>query len=393
MIDLYSGDFLISPIPLELSGNRCSHKCAYCFADKERDSEPEAVTRQLAEFSKRKSLVARLMQAHCPVLVSNKSDPFAGSNYQQTVPWLRMMTELGIPFAIQTKGGKGIDDVLEFAPPSVWYVSISFEDDALRKTIEPGTPSTEERVELISRLRDRHHRVVVACNPLVREWLPEVGRLLERCKGIEGLWISPLHLNSKQVFGMSPHQRQAIGEPVLKRAKQRRATADELAHDAEARTAAAQLGIEVFTGGQWQPSDFWRPYQETYATLYPVIQDWVNQCHAILETGDTIELSDFLDFMVPDLPAGEWNLREYVYVNCKGSRYDNLAYKADVKRLTFRQLLTVGWHEPSLMFSPSQIKCFAYAVQNGKQLRDDTGAPVMVYTSEPTEEFFLELAA
>lgn len=33
MLDVYYGEFLINPIPLELSLNYCSHKCAYCFAN------------------------------------------------------------------------------------------------------------------------------------------------------------------------------------------------------------------------------------------------------------------------------------------------------------------------------------------------------------------------
>ena len=33
MIEPYFGEFLINPVPLELSFNYCSHKCAYCFAN------------------------------------------------------------------------------------------------------------------------------------------------------------------------------------------------------------------------------------------------------------------------------------------------------------------------------------------------------------------------
>jgi hypothetical protein len=37
-----------------------------------------------------------------------------------------------IPVAIQTRGGKGVDDVLDFLPPSVWYISIPCLNDDIR---------------------------------------------------------------------------------------------------------------------------------------------------------------------------------------------------------------------------------------------------------------------
>jgi hypothetical protein len=120
-IDVFFGEFLISPIPLELSLNYCSHKCAYCFAnlnDPERSVNVGAVARFLQDLPQRNTLQALLMKAGYPTLISNRVDPFAVTNYRIALPLMETMTGMGIPLAIQTKGGKGIPEALAFLPPS-----------------------------------------------------------------------------------------------------------------------------------------------------------------------------------------------------------------------------------------------------------------------------------
>ena len=126
---LYGG-FLKIPLPIELSGNFCSHKCSYCFANLNsptRTLDTKSVLNLLANFEKRKSLEALLLQLGCPVMISNHVDPFATSNYRQLVPIMKMMSELDIDYSVQTKGGKGWEEILEMLKPSVWYISISHE--------------------------------------------------------------------------------------------------------------------------------------------------------------------------------------------------------------------------------------------------------------------------
>jgi DNA repair photolyase len=58
LIEPYWGEFLISPIPLELSLNYCSHKCAYCFAnlnDPKRTSDVKAIMRFLSDYLERET--------------------------------------------------------------------------------------------------------------------------------------------------------------------------------------------------------------------------------------------------------------------------------------------------------------------------------------------------
>ena len=142
--------------------------------------------RLLSDYQNRNTLEATLLKQCYPVLLSNRVDPFANSNWFQSLPVIEAMTDLGIPIAFQTKGGKGIDDVLDMVSPSAWYVSIAMLDDSIRQRIEPGAPTIESRFELLEKLVDRGHVPTVGLNPWVPEWCPlsDVEKILERLQGI-----------------------------------------------------------------------------------------------------------------------------------------------------------------------------------------------------------------
>ena len=167
----FYGEFLVSPVPLELSFNYCSHSCAYCFANlnkRDRRADIAATMNTLATYRQRSTLTAILLQQGYPVLVSNRVDPFAASNYRQFLPVLEVMSDLGIPVAIQTKGGRGIDQALDLlTSPTVFYITIESDQDEVVKRIAPGAPSIAERFELIALLRSKGHPVVVGWNPCV----------------------------------------------------------------------------------------------------------------------------------------------------------------------------------------------------------------------------------
>lgn len=397
-IDLYCGEFTTSPVPLEVSLNYCSHSCHYCFANLNnptRTSDMPGIMRQLARVPDGASLQTILMRAGCPVLVSNRVDPFALSNYQQAVPMLETMTEMGIPFAIQTRGGRGIDDVLKFAPPSVWYVSIAHTDDADRKRVEPGAPPLGERYELIQKLKAHGHRVVLGLNPLVREWVPDPDVVLARAKecGAEGVWVEALHFSHRQTTRMGDKGQAAITLPVIGRAMKKIPTPDDLAHYTNARRSAVDMGLEVMSIGQSCRSDFWRPFQETYETTFPVMQDFVNACWDTLGEGDVIDFDTFAEFFVPSLPEGEWPIDCYIGAKARDLFRD---HKIPTK-MTYEQLLAVIWSEPRLGFSPSRLRCFAYAGEKTPEgwlkIVDDRGLPFLVFTREEcgTDEYYTEV--
>jgi DNA repair photolyase len=390
MIDPFWGEFLASPIPLDLALNYCSAKCAFCFANlnsPERSADVPKITRLLDEYVDRSSVPARLLQEGYPVLLSNRVDPFANSNYKVSLALLEKMVAEEIPVAIQTRGGRGVDEALGMLRPSCWYVSICQDDDALRKQIEPGAPSIESRFELIQKVRAAGHRVVVALNPLVPEWLPAPEQTLAKAKeaGAEGVWVETLHLSTDQIGRMTTRERGAIGEPLLHLSRKRRAPATFVAHRDLVLRLAEDVGLAPFSAGWHRPTAFWRPCEETYPFLFPTMQDWVNRCHAELEEGAAVHFAHFEQWALDALPfEGEaLNITHYVGATAR----EVVKERKLPSQITYSDLLRVIWQEPRMSGCPARVRCFAYAGRkNGTGWTgfvDDDGMPIMTFTARP----------
>src|SRR3990167_2090165 len=82
----YSGEYLISPCPVHMGLNYCSHGCWYCFANlnkPDRRGEWSQIHNTLNRFEKNeigRSLCVWLLRQGHPILCANDSDPFAASN-------------------------------------------------------------------------------------------------------------------------------------------------------------------------------------------------------------------------------------------------------------------------------------------------------------------------
>jgi len=391
MLDTYWGEFLVSPAPLELSLSYCSHSCAYCFANLNQPNRKANVKRILSllqHYQTRKSVAAMLLQHGYPVVVSNRVDPFAASNYKLALPLLEAMTRLEIPVVLQTKGGRGIDDALAFLKPSVWYISIAFEDDARRAAVEPGAPSLEDRYALIERLVARGHAVVVGLNPLVPEWLPDPLPVLERLRalGVHGVWIERLHFTRRQSRQISEASLDAMGRDAVERAHKHIAAPD-FAHFLHTREMAEGVGLSVFSANQGTASAFFDPWRRLYGRTFPVLQDFVNWCHAAMPDGGLVTLDDFLAFFGPQFPAGEYGIDSYL-----GAVAHNLWHTHAVPTtLTYSQLLALIWADGRIKLNPVRSPAFAMARLGGAALVDDRDMPVMVFLPDGTREWWVDL--
>lgn len=384
MITPYWGEFLISPIPLEMSLHYCSHKCAFCFANLNqpgRRADVAAISRLLAEYRQRRSFGARLLQQGYPVVLSNRVDPFAASNTKVSLPLIEVMATLGIPVQIQTRGGAGANEAAALLPPSVWYISISLLDEALRERLEPGAPTIASRFTLMASLAAQGHRVVLGLNPCVPEWLPDPEPLLAqaRAAGAEGVWIERLHLNYRQERNLSDREREVLTQPLIDRARKHKSAPADVAAVLRARDAALALGLEVFGVGYERPSQFHAPYRSLYAHTFPTMQDFVNHCHAENWTDRLIPFADFADFFAPRLPAGVLPIDSYL-----GSAAHNLWWESPPPaQMTFRQLLAYIWSDRRIRFCPARLPCFAFAARwDGEgwyRLVDEAGLPFLVF--------------
>jgi DNA repair photolyase len=410
-ITSFYGEFLVNPVPLEWSGAYCSHACPYCFANlnSEYRKQTKGVPLRYADVKntinliqqqyERDSMEAFWLREGYPVLLSNKVDPFSNSNYRTALPLINLMAEMDIPMAFQTKGGRGIDEALEVIKPSVWYITIEFSDESLARQLEPAAPSIESRYELIAKLRDRGHEVVLGLNPLSVEWCPEPEKILQRCKdlGVWGVWTELLHFNKDQAALAGQHG--VIPQAMIDRYRVKKRPEEALfKHWLRTRNIAHDLGLEVFSGGQTCHSRYFDAYKRCYPKLLPTMQDWVNHC--IDEGWDSnklISFAEFADFFLPLLPHPDKKLRvgHYFGATCHqipremGEKWSNW--------MTWQELLELSWRDRRVKWCPVKMPAFAYVGGEGwdkkkrfeNLLSDETGMPYMAFWQQ-YQEFLLE---
>lgn len=206
MITTFDGEFLVHPIPLEMSMNACSHGCSYCFANLRnsgRTFKAREFNSQMNRFYDGATFTARKLRQGWPVVLSNLTDPFSDNNEAFTEAVLAQFEAKGIPVFFQTKTGKNMLKLIDGMKPTGFYVTITCFDDGDSRLVEPGAPVTSERVAAIGELLKRGHAVMVGFNPLVKEWMDEgqLDAMVERLKGmgVKGFYFQKLNVKKNSV--------------------------------------------------------------------------------------------------------------------------------------------------------------------------------------------------
>ena len=179
MIECFYGELLLNVTPVELSGNKCSHNCAYCFANIQRDDRYSDIEHTVKFLGKDKhtGLVGDFWDNGYSLTLSNRTDPFSETNITDTLVLARIFSTVENGIFIQTKLGRReyIDKFLENIGTKrniVWYITITTPNDDIAKIIEPGAPSPTERMKTAKYLHDLGFTVIVAFNPFVKGWTP-----------------------------------------------------------------------------------------------------------------------------------------------------------------------------------------------------------------------------
>lgn len=397
----YYGEFALSPVPVELSFNYCSHACGYCFANlnkPDRKAGIQSTLNLIRDRYKRESLEAYFLREQYPVLISNRVDPFAASNYRQAIPIMRLLAEMDIPIAFQTKGGKGIDEVLEFIKPSCWYISIATLDDEHRQRMEPGAPSIKERFELVEKLVAAGHWVSVGINPAVPEWLPErdIDALSAEVfnRGAYGVWIERLHFNRKQLAVMPERMRSQFSEEMIKRSTRRISSDDYVEYFAKVEASAEAAGLEIFCGEHPRPSLYWTPYRKCYEKLLPTNQEFINY---LVEAGtpdnSLLYLDQYLDFMLPQMPEGKLRLGHYIGATSHQVCREDPNWS---NWMSYEQLLTYLWSDGRIKMSLLRNWAFSYACDRdtkGKLVErfDQFGHPILIFSTQGFRSYQVEV--
>lgn len=380
---VYYGQFMTSPIPIELSFSFCSHLCSYCFANINKPgrwADTEATINTIKKAHSRNTFLAHLINSGYPTLISNRTDPFAASNYRNSIPIMELMTSMGMPIAFQTRGGFGVDDALKFLPKSCWYISTPFIDESIRKRVEPGSPSFSERLDLIRKLVGLGHHVSAAANPISRDWLPDALPLMEAVKsaGAYGIWIEPIHLSTKQIEIMPESYKTRLGRNVIVESK-KKVFIGFNDYINSVIDAGLSVGLEVFKTSQHFPSKYFEPYHSIYKNTFPTFQGFLNKCHEEMPFGGEVTFWDYADYVIPKLPEGDWPVHHYLGASSKDVvRDDPMPPKA-----TFLDLLSRSWWDARTNYNPSRNPCFAY--QSYKEggitwvVMDEEGMPIMEF--------------
>lgn len=400
MIYPYVGDFLISPIPLQLSFNWCSHACSYCFANlnsPDRKFDLKDFQQQIRGMYTTNSLQAVLMREKYPVLISNLVDPFATSNYNISVPVIEQLTAMGVPVALQTRGGRGIDDVLKFLPKTVWYISIPMLNDEIRKQVEPAAPSIPSRLELIDKLKAAGHEVLVGINPTVSDWLPgdDGFKLLDqlKAKGVHGVWVAAIHFNRRQVERMDARDKGRIGEIVMtKGLKNARDLQPDCFNFIDAlKDHALKIGLWVEGMFDGDRNHFFDVFSSTYEKTFPTIHHFVNWCHENKKPNDPVYFHEFRE-MMHGLPEGRFNVSPYM--RCMSQKLDEEMRQGPGYKQSFDWLLNLSWNEVRMKRTLERYWSFAVSVNyDGKEMtlnRDQNGDTIYHFNPDTFEdEFFI----
>jgi DNA repair photolyase len=160
----------------------CGHACVYCFArnthtyldlDTGHDFDSKVVVKVNAPDLLRRELAApKWAGAHIAMGTNVDCYQRAEGRYRLMPGILAALRDFGNPFSILTKGTLILRDIdLLVAAARITDVGIAMSvgsvDDALWRTVEPGTPSPRRRLDAVSKLSDAGFAVSVLMAPVL----------------------------------------------------------------------------------------------------------------------------------------------------------------------------------------------------------------------------------
>lgn len=286
MIDPFYGEFLLHPSPLECSGNTCSHNCCYCFSNIRRScrySNIKQTLTQLKNFQSSNTYKNTLIKEKYSICLSNRTDPFSKTNYIETLSMLEYLKNLENGIFFQTKGGYGIDeafDILKDKKNILFYVTITSKNNDILKVIEPNSPSYEEKIELIKKAKNNGYNVIVAFNPVVKNWLPEkdfydivsdVNKI-----GVKNFIFQKLYLSKNDIKGFTEDRKKRFEDEIL---------IDAVKKQSENQYYLQSLVVELIKRGNnavafGMPfkTDLFKDIRSTLGKCFPSNYDVINYC-------------------------------------------------------------------------------------------------------------------
>src|ERR1700754_3215624 len=201
------------PFNYTVNGYRgCSHACRYCFArptheyldlDCGTDFDTQVVVKTNVADVLRRELSRRSWQRETVALGTN-TDPYqrAEGRYALMPGIIAALSDSGTPFSILTKGTLLRRDLPLIAEAARRVdvsvaVSLAVGDADLHRDVEPGTPTPQARLGLISAIREAG----LDCHVMVAPVLPHLTDSVEHLDGLLGQ-IAAAGATGVTVFGL-----------------------------------------------------------------------------------------------------------------------------------------------------------------------------------------------
>jgi DNA repair photolyase len=185
----------------------CTHGCKYCFASIRKKSNvsnvrphegPQALKNFIDGKRTRKTLWA---DWDIPLHWGAMSDPLqpAEKQHRRTYECMQILRDTGYPYVISTKGAlAGSDEYLDLMAGGNCVLQVSVVCRAYDK-LEPGCPTFDERVEIMSKAAKRLRRVIARMQPYMIGHLKECMDALDAFAkaGIHGVILEGVKLSKK----------------------------------------------------------------------------------------------------------------------------------------------------------------------------------------------------
>lgn len=382
MIVNFIGEFMFHPAPLEMSGNTCTHGCAYCFANIRKESRYAKIKSAIAQLKRThvKTFVDHLIHNGYPICLSNSTDPFSATDYINTITLAQYLRDRPNGIFWQTKGGHGVDQVLEILKDKkeqVWYVTLTTINPKIARRVESNAPTPKERMDLMVRLKSLGYTVVLALNPLVEEWMPreDLDEVIKFAKenGINHIVVEQLHLNRKEIASFKPNRRSKFTDEELASTLEHKA-ALKYARDAVDHIEAC--GLMPMKIGMPKRSNFFDEIRSSLGKISPNHFDVINHCFdnnspdGMVLTYDTFH--DLMTRNAPDMFDCAFNgFKSYIF---KASAHEWIENSAVKKIETLSDVLRIVWNSKRIKQSLQHNALFQRRTDhNGHDILDSDG--------------------
>lgn len=187
----------------------CSHNCKYCFVFRKADIKkikPDETILSLKNFiNGKRTRGTNWCNWNIPIHWGGMSDPFQPCEkiYRNSYKCLKLLAETQYPFIVSTKGKLIADqEYLELIGKCNAVVQISLVSP-LYDEIELGTPTYEERVQIVEKVAKVAKRVIIRIQPYMTEAKQDILKNLKRYAdiGVYGITIEGMKF-VKKIKGM-----------------------------------------------------------------------------------------------------------------------------------------------------------------------------------------------